>query len=146
MHTTQLINKLKSDGYNVKSANQVVNNIGNVNIINAEKGKIFKSKLIIFTLKEFNDHLTETLIEFVRDYNKKNDLCVVFCNSNSCSDSTKTLYMCENGDGTCIIHFVYYDLNSSKFIYDLDFDYYKSSKIKELIDYATNNSELFIID
>lgn len=140
MHTKELITYLNLEGYNTEKTTISSCSLGNIDIIKAIKGKVFKTRLFVFVLNSFNQEYINELIEFVKNTNKKNELCVVLCNTTEKSDS-KTMYMSDNGDGVCIIHFVYYNTLSNSYIYNLDFAYDKSKNVKKLISYLVNTGD-----
>lgn len=145
MKTSEISKIFQSDGYNVIETMEHVNGFGKIKILKAQKGKIFKNKIIIYVLNEFNENKNEELVKFIINDNKKNDLCLVLCNSIGHPNSEQTLYMMENGDGICMIHFVYYNLDTSTFIYNLDFNYHKATIVKSTIKNIINNNGPFEI-
>ncbi len=116
MSVSTLINELKLNGYQVNHFDEAVRDIGSISVFTAKKGKFFSKKIIIFTVESFENKNFYELIEFIKTNNWKNDLCVVLCNTENISDS-KTMYMVDNGDGVCIIHFVYFNNKSKSYIW-----------------------------
>lgn len=133
MSLISLIDDLKNDGYVVENE-KFQNNDYSFSVYRAKKGKIFSKKLLLFDINNFQNTDFNKLTSKMKSINKKNDLCIAFCCSNENPDKlkTQTTYMADNGDGVCIIHFVYNN-NDCDYIYDLDFNYYQSKVVKNAI-------------
>lgn len=131
MSLSSLIEQLKVNDYQVEHYTKTDNDLNSISIFQAKKGKLFSKKLLIFTVDCFEDEFSDKLINIIKEVNKKNDLCLVLCNTENTPDS-QTLYMTDNGDGVCIIHFIYCN-NAGKYTYDLDFNYSRSKIVKEAI-------------
>lgn len=132
MSISTLIAELKANGYRVNHSDKIDNDIFSISIYKAEKGKVFSKKLILFAVDSFNYEYFDKLIDFIKINNKKNNLCIALCNVSNILDS-KTMYMVDNENGVCIIHFVYFDNKNESYIYDLNFNYSQSKTVKKAI-------------
>lgn len=142
MNTQELIEYFNSNGYKTECSTMINDKIGKIHLINSIKGKLFKTKMLTFVLDSFNQKHLNDLIEMVKTINKRNDLCVVLCNTTENLNS-KTMFMSDNSSGVCIIHFVYYNTINKSYIYDLDFYYDQSKNVKKFISYIIKRNEPF---
>ena len=131
MSLSSLIEKLKVNGYQVDYYTETNYDFYSLSVYRAKKGKLFSKKMMIFTVEFFENKFFDKLINIIKERNKKNDLCIVLCNT-EITPNLQTLYMTDNGDGVCIIHFVYHNM-AKTYIYDLDFSYSQSKIVKEAI-------------
>lgn len=131
MSLSSLIEQLKVNDYQVEHYTKTDNDLHSISVFRAKKGKLFSKKLLIFTVDSFEDKFFDKLINIIKEINKKNDLCLVLCNTKNTPDS-QTLYMADNGNGVCLIHFIYCN-KAGKYIYNLDFHYSQSKIVKEAI-------------
>ena len=131
MELNDLESFLKSQSYIVSSQIEKVENLGDIIILKAQKGKVFKKRILVFIINTVNSINIEYLVKYIKTNNPKNDLCLALCNTNG-EEITETMYTVDNGDGVCIIHFVY-QLSNNEYIYNTDFSYHDSNIVKNII-------------
>lgn len=133
MSLISLIENLKNNGYVIENDEYKSTDCSFL-IHRAKKGKIFSKKLLIIEIDDFQNVNFNNIVSAVKMINKKNDSCIALCHCDEISNEmkSKTLYMTDNGDGVCLIYFVYNDKNK-KYTYDLDFSYYQSKIVKNAI-------------
>ena len=141
MNLKNLESYLISESFLVDSSEKELENVGSINIIKAQKGKLIKKRVIIYCCDIDNESYVNQLIDFIKQDNPKNALCLALCNVRDVNFETteNTMYTGDNGNGVCIIHFVY-QTAKNELIYDTDFYYQDSKIIRNIIKYIADDS------
>lgn len=107
--------------------------------LTATQGKLFKRKINVFFATPENENALNGIVDYILN-NSKPSLTLVICDVDFDISDMKCQFIKETPNGIRILHFVYFQRKTNKYIYNTDFSYYQSNNLKEIINYLISNT------